>query len=337
MYGKPKPQQQTSTTQVTYSPQEQAARDKIMGSAMGIYDHQMQNGRPHQYTGPRPTGPSSATMQSWGMGQQAAGNMGEHANAAMEANRWGMKDVLDVDNNKYLAGHVQAAQRPLIDQFQNAGGVLSNIRSGAVSNGAFGGSRQGIAEGLAAQGLQQQMGDISSRMYSDAYNRGLDTFDSSVKNSAMINMMQSMPAQIMSQIGSQQEGFSQQQENYDANVREQAKNGSWEPLQNLANIVYGGSNGTQTTSSSVPQQDNRLQTMGSLGLMAMMMMSDRRLKQDIKRVGTHPKGFGIYTFKMGGVRQWGVIAQEILKTFPQHVKRMPSGLLSVNYTKLLEA
>lgn len=64
---------------------------------------------------------------------------------------------------------------------------------------------------------------------------------------------------------------------------------------------------------------------------AAFMFSDRRLKSNIKRVGTHETGVGIYDYTMMGIPQRGVIAQEVQKVRPDLVKRHASGYLMVNY------
>lgn len=64
---------------------------------------------------------------------------------------------------------------------------------------------------------------------------------------------------------------------------------------------------------------------------AAFMFSDRRLKSDIKRVGTHDIGVGIYEYTMMGMPQRGVIAQELQAVRPDLVKRHANGYLMVNY------
>jgi hypothetical protein len=64
---------------------------------------------------------------------------------------------------------------------------------------------------------------------------------------------------------------------------------------------------------------------------AAFMFSDRRLKSNIKRVGTHAIGVGIYDYTMVGMPQRGVIAQEVEAVRPDLVKRHASGYLMVNY------
>lgn len=61
------------------------------------------------------------------------------------------------------------------------------------------------------------------------------------------------------------------------------------------------------------------------------MFSDRRLKSNICRVGTHATGVGIYDFIMMGMPQRGVIAQEVAQVRPDLVRRHASGYLMVDY------
>lgn len=64
---------------------------------------------------------------------------------------------------------------------------------------------------------------------------------------------------------------------------------------------------------------------------AAFMFSDRRLKSNIKRVGTHAIGVGIYDYTMMGMSQRGVIAQEVQQVRPDLVKRHANGFLMVDY------
>lgn len=71
--------------------------------------------------------------------------------------------------------------------------------------------------------------------------------------------------------------------------------------------------------------------LGAAYMMSPFSFSDRRLKSNIKRVGTHPIGVGIYTFTMMGFEQCGVIAQEVQKVRPDLVRRHANGYLQVDY------
>lgn len=74
--------------------------------------------------------------------------------------------------------------------------------------------------------------------------------------------------------------------------------------------------------------------LGSAALMGpagAFRFSDRRLKSNLKRVGTHATGVGIYDYTMMGMPQRGVIAQEVERVRPDLVKRHANGYLMVNY------
>jgi hypothetical protein len=67
---------------------------------------------------------------------------------------------------------------------------------------------------------------------------------------------------------------------------------------------------------------------------AAIMSSDRRLKSNIERVGTHPLGIGIYEYDIRGKRQRGVMADEVEKVLPEAVITGADGYKMVNYGAL---
>jgi len=75
-------------------------------------------------------------------------------------------------------------------------------------------------------------------------------------------------------------------------------------------------------------------SLGSAALGNPFAFSDRRLKRNIKRVGTHSMGVGLYEYDIAGYRQRGVIAQELEAVRPDLVRRHASGYLTVNYGAL---
>jgi hypothetical protein len=73
----------------------------------------------------------------------------------------------------------------------------------------------------------------------------------------------------------------------------------------------------------------------------MMTSSDRALKENIVRVGTHSAGFGLYVFdykpefrEAGIGRQFGVMADEVEAVLPEAVVMHPDGYKQVNYALL---
>lgn len=66
------------------------------------------------------------------------------------------------------------------------------------------------------------------------------------------------------------------------------------------------------------------------------MESDIRLKTDIEKVGVAANGLPLYTFKyVGGQAVYrGVMAQDVMKVFPEAVCTTPNGYLAVRYDML---
>jgi hypothetical protein len=67
-------------------------------------------------------------------------------------------------------------------------------------------------------------------------------------------------------------------------------------------------------------------------------MSDRRIKTDIRRVGTLDNGLPVYAyrFKSGGPVEIGVMAQEVERVRPDAVREF-DGIKHVNYARAVEA
>jgi hypothetical protein len=75
---------------------------------------------------------------------------------------------------------------------------------------------------------------------------------------------------------------------------------------------------------------------GLFGLGSAFLMSDRRVKEDIKRIGTTDGGMPVYTFRYKGelATQMGVMAQDVEKIRPDAVIDHPSGVKMVDYSKV---
>jgi hypothetical protein len=89
-----------------------------------------------------------------------------------------------------------------------------------------------------------------------------------------------------------------------------------------------------TYNQQVAEANAQTAGMYSLGGAALGAFSDRRLKSNIVRIGTHPIGVGIYEYDIFGGRQIGVMAQELMEVMPEAVHQHPSGYLMVDYGRL---
>lgn len=83
------------------------------------------------------------------------------------------------------------------------------------------------------------------------------------------------------------------------------------------------------------QQQQLYSGLEAAGTAAAMYFSDRRVKADVKRIGTHPIGVGLYSYRYIGERgrRVGVMAQEVRRVAP-HLVGNTRGILMVDYAAL---
>lgn len=111
------------------------------------------------------------------------------------------------------------------------------------------------------------------------------------------------------------------------------------PTTDVAGII--NSNYQQQLQNHQMQQQQQNALLGGLfglGAAGIYKMSDRRAKEDVKKVGETKSGLGLYSYKYKGSdkREVGLMAQDVAKKKPEAVKKTPSGLMAVNYDKALE-
>jgi hypothetical protein len=107
--------------------------------------------------------------------------------------------------------------------------------------------------------------------------------------------------------------------------------------QSAGGVDYSGAAGQQYNaamnaySAQQAQKQGLMSGLTGLAGAGMMAFSDRRLKSNIVRVGTHPLGIGIFDYDIFGRRERGVMAQDLVRVAPQHVHIHPSGYFVVDY------
>jgi len=143
---------------------------------------------------------------------------------------------------------------------------------------------------------------------------------------------------VQTQASSATAGLASAAQQFQAQLAQQAQANrlalAQSPISN--SLGFAGLNSQPSTNNASPNN-----TLGQLGQLAggiggmMAAFSDRRLKSNIKRIGTHPIGVGIYEYDIFGERQTGVMAQELLNVMPGAVILDPSGYYMVNYSLLV--
>lgn len=92
-------------------------------------------------------------------------------------------------NTATLDPVVNTAMRRMGENFNEQ--VMPSINQGATAAGQYGGSRQGIAQGLAAKGLAYSMGDTSANMYNQAYQQAQQNRYGTANNMAGLGLSNS--------------------------------------------------------------------------------------------------------------------------------------------------
>jgi len=160
---------------------------------------------------------------------------------------------LQAENDPRTLAMADAATQPILDQFREQ--ILPSMQSQAISQGAFGGSRQNINEGIAAGKVADAAMRARAGVLGNAFNSSLQNTQAMLSLAPGVNQQQLAPAGVLEGLGAQQENREQNLINAEMQrfgFEQQAPN---QALNNLASLVsqagYGGA-GTATTSTSAP-------------------------------------------------------------------------------------
>lgn len=83
--------------------------------------------------------------------------------------------LANADLSKYLNPYVAEVEKNALAGVDRQGLLnMNKLRSNAVSTGAFGGSRQGIAEGIMASETARQAGDLSAQLRAAGYDKAIE-------------------------------------------------------------------------------------------------------------------------------------------------------------------
>jgi hypothetical protein len=157
---------------------------------------------------------------------------------------------LDVGNNQYVNNQMAANTNRLYQDFNDK--TVPALRSNFVQSGQVGSSRQGIAEGLAAQGVARASADSNANIQGEAYKNGLSAYTSALAQAPQLMQAGMMPAQALATVGESQRGFEQDKIDEEISRNDFAQNEEWNRLANYMQMISGNWGGTST--STAPKQ-----------------------------------------------------------------------------------
>jgi len=239
--------------------------------------------------------------------------------------------------------------------------ALNTLTQNITSNvkGAYAGSgRDPSGAGTMPQTLARGLMQGEAPILQDQYNKNLSNIMSAnqMLTNAGIGTSQAMSGNMMSAL--QGAGLLPSLAMGPAAAQYQAANQVYgQPIQNLNMLTtpamgLGGMGGTTTgvgtgTGTQTPANDPWSNVLGGLiggagmigslggtgGLPALMAMSDRRVKTDIKDIGRTHDDQKIYSYRFKGsnMPQIGMMADEIEKKTPEAVMTGPDGMKRVRY------
>ncbi len=173
-------------------------------------------------------------------------------------------DIVNPNSNPALAGAIDAAVRPISEQLTTS--TLPAIRGEAIANGQYGGSRQGIAEGLASRSASQAIADTSSKMANEGYLAGLDALTKGVTLAPTTAASLTTPGLTTSGVGDVRQGMAQQK------LSEQAGDFNYNQVlpyllgSDLVSLVSGIPGGTTVATGNGPSNNLVSSALGGLTL-----------------------------------------------------------------------
>lgn len=322
----------TSTTTATQSaaPQATAAYSNLLTQAQNTA------ATPYQAY----TGELTAPVNS----QQQAGVAGinQNANYAQPAVNQAL-GIAGAAANPLTQSQIQNYQNPYTQDVVNATQAQFNnqnqqqqaqLTGNSIAQGALGGNRVGVAQAnLAGQQSLAQAPTIAG-LYSNSYNQGLATAAQQYQQNPLAAAgsianfgIQGQGAALSgagAQLGAgtleQQTQQAQDTSNYGQYAQAQAypfQTDQW--LAGLETGVAPGLGGTSTTTAPPPNQTAQYLGAGIAG--AGLLLSDRRAKKNIHKIGEMHDGQPLYRYQYHGSNEWhvGPVAQEVEKSHPEAV------------------
>lgn len=201
-----------TTTQINktqLSPEQEALMQLALPFAQQYAQQPLQT-----YGGSTIAGFNPLETQGQGMVTGAAGGaMTDLANAGTQGQMTLLNpNMLDVANNPYVQGQANAITGKVTDNLLQT--VLPSIRTGAtMASGPYagGGTREGVAQGLAIGQTNEELSRALAGLYGGAYQSGLSAMGSAVQRNPIAMASATLPGATMADVGAQQRAMEQAQ------------------------------------------------------------------------------------------------------------------------------
>lgn len=272
---------------------------------------------------------------------------GFHINPYSGDRTYGFGDVSLLGQGQVVDQALQGA--PLVGQasdtlsgmmdYDYQSGLLDNVKNNALGSAIpaavaqFAGSGMGNSS-LAMDTVGRAATDAIAPYEYGAHENTLARMMGAAGMAPQIEQAGYIPGQMMQGVGAIRDQMGQQEINADMQAWYENQNMDVNALQNYSNLLmgYGGQGGTQVSETSSESGPMDFLGGGLQGLAFLQMLSDRRLKRDIERVGETPGGHNLYSFKYlwDDTEHTGVMADEV----PHAIAGYVDGFAVVDYARV---
>lgn len=226
-----------------------------------------------------------------------------------------------LSGNPYLESQIDRASGDVVRNYNMV--AKPQMEAAMVRSGSFGNAGLQQMQGEQQRRLMDTLGNISSGMRFQNYGMERQNQVNAMNNAAGFDAARYNDADRLFGAGTVQQQQALNQQQYPMQQMRQ--------FANILNPMMGTFAGQQNKSFSADPGSvakGAATVGGFLGL-----LSDRRAKEDIKKVGKTDGGLPVYTYKYKGLpgTHMGVMAQEARKQNPDAVRNV-GGLLAVDYS-----
>lgn len=256
-------------------------------------------------------------------------------------------------NNPAIDGMIDAASRDVKrNLFENE---IPGLNRAGTASGNINSSRAGVAEGIMRRGAADQVGDISAAIRGNAFDHGLSLAEGArTANMSGLGSSAGIYGQQFGQgigalgtardinLGNTASAIDtsslfqkDQQGQLDANFQKWLGNDTrdMDLLSKYYGIVGSGNWGGTQTGTQKQQSSILGNVLGVASTVA--AFSDRRLKENIRKLGEAEDGLGVYEFDyVWGEPSVGVMADEVAALRPWALGPTRAGFQTVNYAAL---
>lgn len=248
-------------------PGNQQANVNLLQQGAGTW---FQGGGPQFYNQNTVAGPNANQTAGREAALNTASNIGGFIDTARQGDQFWMNPA-NIFNTANIPGF-QAAQDSVVRDTTRAltEGILPTLRSGSVASGTYGGTRQGIGEGLAVGRTADALAGQLGKMQMDAFGQSLNMYNAAQGRVPQQIASSFVPSTVQQDVGAAQRADQQQQIDADRQRWEHEQMAPLFALQQLQQLIgsmgqYGGTT-TQTNVTKTPF--NAMQALGGAAALA---------------------------------------------------------------------